>query len=153
MLLAASCAELYKREASVYAPLLAAVSFELQTRSSPLPPVLPRVYCDLSWMKVAQLCGLFCRHIHLARLAAGHTAPALPPCHLLQAQPSARLIAARTLHEVYGAKMLPWLIGGACCSTGLLPGWSGVRVASPVCWCLEAWRTWAGWLWQWCRLA
>jgi hypothetical protein len=27
-------------------------------------------------------------------------------------QPGARLIAARTLHEVFGAKMLPWLIGG-----------------------------------------
>lgn len=27
-------------------------------------------------------------------------------------QPAARLIAARTLHEVYGARMLPWLIGG-----------------------------------------
>lgn len=26
-------------------------------------------------------------------------------------QPAARLIAARTLHEVYGARMLPWLIG------------------------------------------
>ena len=24
------------------------------------------------------------------------------------------MIAARTLHEVYGAKMLPWLIGGEC---------------------------------------
>ncbi|KAL4437302.1 hypothetical protein ABPG75_004441 [Micractinium tetrahymenae] len=26
-------------------------------------------------------------------------------------QPAARLVAARTLHEVYGARMLPWLIG------------------------------------------
>ncbi|PRW45372.1 hypothetical protein C2E21_5977 [Chlorella sorokiniana] len=51
MLLAASCAELYKQEATVYAPLLA------------------------------------------------------------PAQPAARVIAARSLHEVYGAKMLPWLIG------------------------------------------
>lgn len=32
---------------------------------------------------------------------------------LLPAQPHARAIAARTLHEVFGAKMLPWLIGGA----------------------------------------
>lgn len=52
MLLAASCAELFKREAATYSPLLAA--------------------------------------------------------H----QPQARVVAAATLHEVYGAKMLPWLIGG-----------------------------------------
>ena len=26
--------------------------------------------------------------------------------------PGARVVAARTLHELYGAKMLPWLIGG-----------------------------------------
>ncbi|EFN53089.1 hypothetical protein CHLNCDRAFT_137406 [Chlorella variabilis] len=51
MLLAASCAELFKREAATYSPLLAA--------------------------------------------------------H----QPQARVVAAATLHEVYGAKMLPWLIG------------------------------------------
>lgn len=31
---------------------------------------------------------------------------------LVAQQPAARLIAARTLHEVYGARMLPWLIGG-----------------------------------------
>ncbi|KAL4439477.1 hypothetical protein ABPG77_008806 [Micractinium sp. CCAP 211/92] len=30
---------------------------------------------------------------------------------LVAQQPAARLIAARTLHEVYGARMLPWLIG------------------------------------------
>ena len=52
MLLAATCGELFKKEAQQYAPLLAAQ------------------------------------------------------------QPAARLIAARTLHEVFGAKMLPWLIGG-----------------------------------------
>lgn len=31
---------------------------------------------------------------------------------LLPAQPAARAIAAAMLHESFGAKMLPWLIGG-----------------------------------------
>ena len=43
----------------------------------------------------------------LMRRESGEYSPLLLP-H----QPAARIVAARTLHELFGAKMLPWLISG-----------------------------------------
>ena len=46
-------------------------------------------------------------------------------------QPGARLVAARTLHEVFGAKMLPWLIGGKqCCQAP----WCCLFWGASCCW-------------------
>lgn len=47
----------------------------------------------------------------LSTLAA--TAPPQYSPLLLGHLPGARAVAAAALHEIYGAKMLPWLIGGA----------------------------------------
>lgn len=47
-------------------------------------------------------------------------------------QPAARRIAAAALHEVYGARMLPWLIGGEAGGWGYSGG-RGETVRASSC--------------------